>query len=136
MDRDDETSAVSLLKRILEDAHSYGATTIQIEPLDGDATRIRFRVDGQLREGRGFPRVIYPALVGRVKGMAGMDAANVRTSQSGVIRFGSKRQGVDYIVTTEATAHGEALCLSVNPTAETDTSDLRSSPTIANRKKQ
>ena len=111
----------------MDEAQSHGATTIQIEPLDGDAIRVRFRVDGQFREARGFPRVIYPALVGRMKGMAGMDIANRRESQSGVIRFGGRRQGVGYVVTTLPTEHGEALCLSVNPLDEA---------TIPNRKKQ
>ena len=106
MDRDAENPAVSLLERILAQAQSHGATTIQIEPLDGDAIRVRYRVDGQLREARGFPRVMYPALVGRVKGMAGMDVANRRESQSGVIRLDSKRQGVCYVVTTLPTEHG------------------------------
>ena len=118
-DRNDENPAVSLLKRILEDARSHGATTIEIEPRAGDVTRVRYEVDGQLREAGVFPRVVYPALAGRVKVMAGMDVADCQNSQSGVIRLSNLWTDIDYVMTTLPAEHGEALRLRARPHTRT-----------------
>lgn len=79
----DENPAISLLIRILEEARSLRATAIHFEPDGGDSIRVRFRVEGALRDGKSFTRKVYAAIVGRVKTMAGMEVAERRRAQSG-----------------------------------------------------
>ena len=77
-----ERSAVSMLERVIGRAAKEGASDIHFEPRQDDF-RIRFRVDGTFRDVALLPIELAPALVARVKVLAGMDIAEHRLPQDG-----------------------------------------------------
>lgn len=79
-------AAVALLSEILSDAYMEQASDIHLQPV-GEHLRVRYRVDGQLRDWR---RDLRPAerdpLVNRVKVLSDLDIAENRAPQDGAFR--------------------------------------------------
>ncbi|MDP9463482.1 MAG: GspE/PulE family protein, partial [Actinomycetota bacterium] len=86
------------------------ASDIHIEPTDGEI-RIRFRVDGALREVLSLPASTGPELVSRIKIMADMDIVERRRPQDGQFEMTIDGAGVDVRVATGATIWGETAVL-------------------------
>lgn len=76
---------VQLVNRLLEDAHRARASDLHLEP-HGDRLRVRFRVDGVLREVHGLPGRVQPLILSRLKILGGMDIAVRRRPQDGGFR--------------------------------------------------
>jgi type IV pilus assembly protein PilB len=103
--------AVKLCNRVLLHAASRGATQVHMEPSDS-GLRVRYRIDGVLHPETELPVGLRSAVVTRFKLMAGLDVAERRASQEGVIRgFRVKEREVAVRVTTMPTAAGETLVL-------------------------
>lgn len=94
---------------ILEALRSY-ASDIHIEPTEGEV-RVRYRVDGLLRDAMLLPDWLHPGVVSRLKVLANMDIAEKRRSQDGHIRVMFRKQRVDLRVSTLPTPDGEKLVL-------------------------
>jgi type IV pilus assembly protein PilB len=105
-----ERSAVSMLERIVERAAKEGASDIHFEPRQEDL-RVRFRVDGTFREAALLPIELAPALVARVKVLAGMDIAEHRLPQDGRFSATVDEQHLDLRSSTYPTVHGEKAVL-------------------------
>lgn len=75
---------VRLVDRILRDAADAGASDIHIEEM-GDDVRVRFRIDGILRQALEIPAAARRAVLSRVKVLGGMDIAVRRRAQDGRI---------------------------------------------------
>jgi type II secretory ATPase GspE/PulE/Tfp pilus assembly ATPase PilB-like protein len=88
---EDDSAIVRLINRIIEDAHSKGASDIHIEPSPQASTVVRYRIDGVLHRAMTFPARYSAAVVSRIKVMSELDIAEHRRAQSGKIRF--KRWG-------------------------------------------
>ncbi len=88
---EDDSAIVRLINRIIEDAHSKGASDIHIEPSPRASTVVRYRIDGVLHKAMTFPARYSAAVVSRIKVMSDLDIAEHRRAQSGKIRF--KRWG-------------------------------------------
>jgi type IV pilus assembly protein PilB len=108
----DEAPVVRLVETLLTEAVRQRASDVHIEPHDG-SLRIRFRVDGVLREEAQPPHSLHPAIVSRIKVLAGMDVSEKRIPQDG--RFGMNPNGspVDMRVSTIPTIHGEKVVIRV-----------------------
>jgi type IV pilus assembly protein PilB len=97
----------------LSQAVYMGASDIHIEPLQ-NTVRIRFRVDGVLREAVEYPSNIHPAVVSRIKIMANLKIDEQRVPQDGRAQLTTPdgRQ-MDMRVSTLPTVNGEKVVMRV-----------------------
>ncbi|ACA59480.1 GspE/PulE family protein [Candidatus Desulforudis audaxviator] len=104
----DDAPVVRLVNSLFLQAIEMKASDIHIEPQE-TGLRIRYRVDGLLREVAHLPKKIRPAVISRVKIMSEMDIAEKRVPQDGRIplKFGTKE--IDMRVSTLPTAYGEKV---------------------------
>ena len=105
-----ERSAVSMLERVVERAAKDGASDIHCEPRQDDF-RIRFRVDGTFRDVALLPIELAPALIARIKVLAGMDIAEHRLPQDGRFSATVDDLHLDLRSSTYPTVHGEKAVL-------------------------
>src|SRR5205085_11285887 len=83
---DDLAPTVKLVNTILADAVRLGASDVHIEPQLANI-RVRYRVDGLLRDVMTLPRSAGASLVSRVKIISGLDIAERRVPQDGRARL-------------------------------------------------
>jgi type IV pilus assembly protein PilB len=107
---DDNAPVVKVFDLLLLQAVRDRASDIHIEPL-GDAIRVRYRIDGALHEVSRLPAGMGPALVSRIKIMAGMNIVERRRSQDGQIEAVADGRPLDVRVSTTLTVHGEKCVL-------------------------
>jgi len=113
IDAKDETfPIVNLVNMILLQAVRDGASDIHVEP-DRDLFRVRYRVDGALREISQFSLELLPALVSRIKTMSGMDIAEKRIPQDGSMVVRTERRRIDLRVSSLPTVAGEKIVLRI-----------------------
>ena len=101
---------IQLVNRIVTQAHRDRSSDIHIEPTDG-RLRVRYRVDGALREVLSLPLTVGPELVSRLKVMADMDIVERRRPQDGQFQLTIDGHGIDVRVATGATIWGETAGL-------------------------
>jgi type IV pilus assembly protein PilB len=110
----DEAPVVKLVNMILVSSLEYGASDIHIEPYEKEF-RVRFRVDGLLREVMRPPMKMRAGLTSRIKIMAKLDIAETRLPQDGRIKIKLKRdtgvRDLDFRVSTLPTLWGEKIVL-------------------------
>ena len=103
---------VRLVDRLFLTAVQEGATDIHVEP-EERIFRIRFRIDGQLRQGPSLPKSLQPGVIARIKILAGMNIAETRQPQDGKIKFLQGKRKVDLRVSTLPTVCGENVVLRI-----------------------
>ena len=106
----DEAPIIQLVNKIVAQALRDRASDIHVEPTEG-RLRIRFRIDGSLREVLSLPASAGPELVSRIKIMAEMDIIERRRPQDGQFQMVVDGVGVDVRVATGATIWGETAVL-------------------------
>ncbi|WP_242583239.1 GspE/PulE family protein [Hymenobacter telluris] len=104
------SSSEDFLFRLIQEARELRSSDIHIESY-AEKARVRIRVDGLLLERYHLPRTEYPALINRVKIMAGLDIAEKRLPQDGRIFFANGQQKIDIRVSVVPTLHGEKVVL-------------------------
>ncbi len=105
-------SAAKIVDEIITRGTALGATDIHVEPFE-EVMKIRYRLDGLLQEGATYPRTLQPAIMSRIKIMAGLDIAETRLPQDGRVRIRSDGRHIDLRVSTFPTLHGEDLVLRI-----------------------
>lgn len=108
----DGSPIVNLVNLAILTALRAGASDIHIEP-DRDATHIRYRIDGELREMLRPPKGMHAAVVSRVKVIARMDIAEKRLPQEGRVHIMADGREVDLRVSTMPTILGEKIVLRI-----------------------
>lgn len=103
---------VRLVNALLADAVQRGASDIHFEPEEA-FLRIRYRIDGVLRQVRSLHKSYWPAMVVRLKVISGMDIAESRIPQDGRISLSTVGRQVDFRVASQPTAHGENVVLRI-----------------------
>jgi type II secretory ATPase GspE/PulE/Tfp pilus assembly ATPase PilB-like protein len=103
---------VRLIDALLTDAVKREASDIHFEPEAG-FLRIRYRIDGLLRQIRALHRSYWPAMAVRIKVMAGMNIAEMRAPQDGRISLTISGRPVDFRVSSQPTLHGENIVLRI-----------------------
>ena len=78
----DDAPVVKLVSMLVAQAIMDRASDIHIDP-EGKGIKIRFRIDGVLREVRSIPREMHAPIVSRIKILANMDIAEKRIPQDG-----------------------------------------------------
>ncbi|MBI3610603.1 MAG: type II secretion system ATPase GspE [Nitrospirae bacterium] len=106
----DDTPMIKLVNTVITQAVREGASDIHIEP-DAEVLRIRYRVDGILREVMTPPRNLQAGVVSRVKIMADLDIAEKRMPQDGRIEMKVGEKDVDIRLSTLPTLYGEKLVM-------------------------
>ncbi len=106
----EDAPVVKLVNSILGQAVREGASDIHIEP-DQEVVRVRYRVDGLLREAMTPPRALHAGITSRVKIMADLDIAEKRIPQDGRIETKVGDREVDIRVSTLPTIFGEKVVL-------------------------
>ncbi len=119
----EQEPVIRLVNVTLLDALRAGASDVHIEPLAAEL-RVRYRLDGVLREMTRVGRQYQAAVVSRIKIMAGLDIAERRKPQDGRIRLRLAERDVDLRVSTLPGLHGEGIVLRLLDTGVT-TPDLR-----------
>ncbi len=120
-----KVSVVNLVDLFVEYAYSSRASDVHIEPAD-DAIRVRFRIDGLLRdilEKDTFKKELLPEIISRIKVVSGLRTDEHSAPQDG--RFKAKIEGfgdVDVRVSIMPTYYGENAIMRV--LAETKTFNL------------
>lgn len=105
-----DAPVVRIVDMILTQALRDRASDIHIEP-QGDAVRVRYRIDGALHEVLNLPSKIAPAVVSRLKIMAGMNIVERRRPQDGQIVTVIDGRELDLRVSTLSTIWGEKAVL-------------------------
>jgi type IV pilus assembly protein PilB len=108
----DDAPVVQVVGRILTQAMRDRASDVHIEPTEGQI-RVRFRIDGALKEVLTLPGSMGVGLVSRIKIMAGMNIVERRRPQDGQLRTDIDGREVDVRVSTLATIWGEACVMRV-----------------------
>jgi type IV pilus assembly protein PilB len=113
--RDVDTFAhpiVRLIDALLADAVHEGASDIHFEPEEG-FLRIRYRIDGVMRQVRVLHKQYWAAMCVRLKVLSNMDIAETRAPQDGRISMVIRGHDVDFRVAAQPTIHGENFVLRV-----------------------
>jgi type II secretory ATPase GspE/PulE/Tfp pilus assembly ATPase PilB-like protein len=103
---------VRLIDALLTEAVQQGASDIHFEP-ESSFLRIRYRIDGVLRQVRSLHKSFWPAMVVRLKVMSGMNIAETRAPQDGRISLRLSGRAIDFRVASHPTTHGENLVLRI-----------------------
>lgn len=110
MESDDDAPIIRLINALLSEAIKVNASDVHVEPFE-NRLRIRFRVDGMLREILQPPGNIAPLVISRIKVMAKLDIAEKRLPQDGRISLRVAGRGVDVRVSTLPSGHGERVVM-------------------------
>ncbi len=95
---------------LLKDAIARGASDLHVQAI-GTAVRIRVRLDGRLVDAKDAPRAIHPAVVYRVKKLAGLDPAEHSRPQQGKFRFRVDGGSITLRASTLPTVIGEEIVI-------------------------
>jgi type IV pilus assembly protein PilB len=108
----EDAPVIKLVYSILAQAVGEGASDIHLEPQEGEL-RIRFRVDGVLKETAHVPRRMIGAVISRLKIMSELDIAEKRVPQDGRVSVAVEDRRVDLRVTTLPTQRGEGATIRI-----------------------
>jgi type IV pilus assembly protein PilB len=109
---EEATPIIKFLNTIIENAVNNHASDIHIEPIE-DELRVRFRMDGVLREIMKTPGTMAGPVISRVKIMADLNIAERRIPQDGRISYYVGRKSIDLRVSTAPTMYGEKVVLRI-----------------------
>ena len=108
----DISPVIRLVNALLLKAIQERASDIHVEPFPS-FIRIRYRVDGVLREIPAPPRNMLLTLVSRLKVMANMNISETRLPQDGRVKLTAENREVDMRVSSVPTVHGESIVMRV-----------------------
>lgn len=116
----DDAPVVKYLQKILLDAINMGASDLHFEPYE-KFYRIRYRIDGVLRDIAQPPLAIKEKLASRIKVISSLDISEKRVPQDGRMKLVlSKTRAIDFRVSTLPLIHGEKIVMRIlDPTSAT-----------------
>jgi len=114
---DREAPTIRLVDHVLSQAIRLGASDVHLEPEEANV-RLRYRIDGQLREYPAPPKNMFAAVVSRIKIGAQLDIAERRMPQDGRSRILVDGRKYDLRVSIIPNLHGEGIVIRIlNPYA-------------------
>ncbi|GGS35024.1 ATPase, T2SS/T4P/T4SS family [Deinococcus knuensis] len=102
----DDNAVVRVVDNIIREAALQEASDIHIEPTE-TALRVRYRVDGILREQNELPKGSSQSILARIKIMGHLDISERRVPQDGRVRFKKGSIDLDLRLSTLPTVYGE-----------------------------
>lgn len=103
---------IRLVTAIIVEAYKLHASDIHMEPLE-KRYRIRYRIDGVLREVDAPPKYLQANVTSRLKIMARLDISEKRLPQDGRIQMRVSGCDIDLRVSTIPTTHGESIVMRI-----------------------
>ncbi|HXV22660.1 MAG TPA: ATPase, T2SS/T4P/T4SS family [Alphaproteobacteria bacterium] len=107
-----EAPVIRLVNQIVGRAVEARASDIHLEPFE-NGLKIRFRIDGLLREVEVLPARLRAAVISRIKIMAKLNIAERRLPQDGRIKLAARGTPLDLRVAVTPSLHGEAAALRI-----------------------
>ena len=108
----EDAPVVRFLQKMLIDAINMRASDLHFEPYEYNY-RVRFRVDGELREITQPPIAIKDKLASRIKVISRMDIAEKRVPQDGRMKLKFGNKSIDFRVSTLPTLFGEKVVIRI-----------------------
>ncbi len=108
----DNAPIIRLVTMLIIEAYKIKASDIHLEPME-KRYRIRYRVDGALREVEAPPKYLQANFTSRVKIMARLDITEKRIPQDGRIQLKIDDKDVDLRVSSIPTTHGESIVMRI-----------------------
>ena len=103
---------IRLVDAILGDAVKRSVSDIHFEP-EENFLRVRYRIDGVLRQIRSLHKEFWSSILVRIKVMSNMNIAETRAPQDGRISLQIHGRNIDFRVSSQPTTHGENVVLRV-----------------------
>jgi type IV pilus assembly protein PilB len=107
---------IKIVSVIVKTAVTGDASDIHIEGSE-DSVRVRFRVDGVLYTSLVLPKVLYPAIVARIKILSNLKIDEQRKPQDGRFSIIEQDKKIDFRVSTFPTNYGEKIVLRILDTS-------------------
>ena len=101
---------VILVRNVIEQAVRQRASDIHIEPFETNV-KVRYRIDGVLREIMTYDKALFPAIIARIKIISGMDISEKRKPQDGRITIDVDYKEYDIRVSNLPTVYGEKVVM-------------------------
>ncbi len=108
----EDAPVVRFLQKMLIDAINLRASDLHFEPFEYNY-RVRFRIDGELREITQPPIAIKDKLASRIKVISRMDIAEKRVPQDGRMKLKFGQRAIDFRVSTLPTLFGEKVVIRI-----------------------
>ncbi len=108
----DEAPIIRIVADTLKEAVESRASDVHIEPQD-NYLRIRFRIDGELKEALSLPAEVSHSVVSRVKVISNLKIDETRIPQDGRFRSRIIDRDIDFRVATFPTPHGEKVAIRI-----------------------
>jgi type IV pilus assembly protein PilB len=108
----EDAPVVRFLQKMLIDAINLRASDLHFEPFEYNY-RVRFRVDGELREITQPPIAIKDKLASRIKVISKLDIAEKRVPQDGRMKLKFGNKSIDFRVSTLPTLFGEKIVIRI-----------------------
>jgi len=108
----DEAPTVRIVNSIIQQAIKERASDIHIEP-HAEEVKVRYRVDGLLRDIMTLPRQSLASIVSRIKIMGEMDIAEKRIPLDGRIQVKTGKKNIDLRISTLPTIFGEKVVIRI-----------------------
>jgi type IV pilus assembly protein PilB len=108
----EDTPVVRFLQKMLVDAINMRASDLHFEPYEHHY-RVRFRIDGELREIAQPPLAVKDKLASRIKVISRLDIAEKRVPQDGKMKLSFGAKAIDFRVSTLPTLFGEKIVIRI-----------------------
>ncbi len=113
LDNEDDTAPIiRLVTKLIVDAYKMRASDIHLEPME-KRYRVRYRIDGALREVDGPPKYLQANFTSRLKIMAHLDITEKRIPQDGRIQLSVGEKDIDLRVSSIPTIFGESIVMRI-----------------------
>ncbi len=109
---DEQAPIVKLVSRFITEAVRNRTSDIHIEPME-DRVLLRYRIDGVCHVRDNLPKRMQPAILARLKLMAGVNIAEKRIPQDGRIKMSVDGDQIDFRVSACPAYHGESIVLRI-----------------------
>ncbi|MCW5639913.1 MAG: Flp pilus assembly complex ATPase component TadA, partial [Rubrivivax sp.] len=108
----EDAPVVRFLQKMLVDAINMRASDLHFEPYEYNY-RVRFRIDGELREITQPPVAIKDKLASRIKVISRLDIAEKRVPQDGRLKLKFGNKAIDFRISTLPTLFGEKIVIRI-----------------------
>jgi type IV pilus assembly protein PilB len=108
----EQSSVVKITNLIFTESIRLHSSDILIEPFE-NMLKVRYRIDGVLREIDSPPHHLHSAIVGRIKILSKLDISEHRLPQDGRFKIKFRSRNVDFRVSIVPSSYGEKICLRV-----------------------
>jgi len=106
----EDSPVIKFVNTLIAQAVKEGASDIHVEP-EGETIRIRYRVDGLLRDVMTVPKALQAGIASRIKVMADLDIAERRVPQDGRVEVDVAGKPIDIRLSTLPSILGEKIVM-------------------------